>query len=92
VGGRPPPPPPPRPLTLGGALAGAAAAVADWLWDGLLRAVPKKKVPHGRKRRRMTGKYLTPARNVVACETCGRWKRMHSYCKPTCVGRQELGV
>ena len=77
---------------MGGALAGAAAAVADWLWDGLLRAVPKKKVPHGRKRRRMTGKYLTPARNVVACETCGRWKRMHSYCKPTCVGRQELGV
>ncbi|GAB0492883.1 hypothetical protein MMPV_004153 [Pyropia vietnamensis] len=83
---------PPPALSLAGILAGAITDVADWLWDGLLRAVPKKKVPHGRKRRRMTGKYLKPARHIIECKTCGRWKRAHTYCKPSCVGRQELGV
>lgn len=80
------------PLSLAGILAGAITDTMDWLWDGILRAVPKKKVPHGRKRRRMTGKYLKPALHIIECKTCGRWKRAHTYCKPSCVGRQELGV
>ncbi|KAF3936405.1 hypothetical protein ABW19_dt0202654 [Dactylella cylindrospora] len=55
------------------------------LWDSILRAVPKKKQSHSRKRmRQLAGKAL---RDVIAlndCPGCGSKKRAHHLC-PTCV-------
>ncbi|KAK1825549.1 hypothetical protein LTR12_000351 [Friedmanniomyces endolithicus] len=74
------------------------------LWDGLLRAVPKKKTSHMKKRHRfMAGKGLKDVTALNKCSACGRAKRAHVLC-PYCVqsirrwfstgfkSRQELEV
>ncbi|KAK0281166.1 hypothetical protein LTR91_000240 [Friedmanniomyces endolithicus] len=74
------------------------------LWDGILRAVPKKKTSHMKKRHRfMAGKGLKDVTALNKCSACGRAKRAHVLC-PYCVqsirrwfstsfkSRQELEV
>ena len=55
------------------------------LWDGLLKAVPKKKTSHMKKRHRfMAGKGLKDVTALNKCSACGRAKRAHVLC-PYCV-------
>ena len=55
------------------------------LWDGLLKAVPKKKTSHMKKRhRQMAGKALKDVTALNKCSACGRLKRAHILC-PYCV-------
>ncbi|KAF3765688.1 hypothetical protein M406DRAFT_224613, partial [Cryphonectria parasitica EP155] len=54
------------------------------IWDGLLKAVPKKKVSHSKKRhRQMAGKALKDVTSLCRCSVCGHPKRMHVLC-PNC--------
>lgn len=52
------------------------------VWNGLLRAVPKKKTSHQKKRQRqLTGrKQVKPLRNINRCPACGNYKRAHTLC------------
>lgn len=55
------------------------------LWDSILRAVPKKKTSHRKKRQRfMAGKALKDVTNLNTCSACGNVKRAHLLC-PYCV-------
>ncbi|WPG98319.1 Hypothetical protein R9X50_00110800 [Acrodontium crateriforme] len=55
------------------------------IWDGILRAVPKKKTSHMKKRhRQMAGKALKDVTSLNKCSSCGRPKRAHVLC-PYCV-------
>ncbi|GAB7361477.1 hypothetical protein MBLNU230_g1533t1 [Neophaeotheca triangularis] len=63
------------------------------LWEGVLRAVPKKKTSHMKKRhRQMAGKGLKDVTALNKCSACGRPKRAHVLC-PYCVQsiKQWLG-
>lgn len=61
------------------------------LWESVLRAVPKKKTSHMKKRhRQMAGKALKDAQNLNKCPGCGQVKRAHVLC-PHCVkGTQRI--
>ena len=66
------------------ALIPIPSLLAD-LWDGLLKAVPKKKTTHSKKRhRQMAGKALKDVTALNKCSACGRTKRAHVLC-PYCV-------
>ncbi|KAJ5667532.1 54S ribosomal protein L32 [Penicillium longicatenatum] len=55
------------------------------LWDSVLRAVPKKKTSHMKKRhRQMAGKALKDVQSLNKCPGCGQVKRAHLLC-PNCV-------
>lgn len=55
------------------------------LWESVLRAVPKKKTSHMKKRhRQMAGKALKDVTALNTCSSCGRTKRAHVLC-PHCV-------
>ena len=59
-------------------------SLAD-IWDGVLKAVPKKKTSYMKKRTRfMAGKGLKDLVNLNKCSACGRVKRAHFLC-PYCV-------
>jgi large subunit ribosomal protein L32 len=64
------------------------AGVSDFLreiWEGILRAVPKKKTSHMKKRhRQMAGKGLKDVTALNKCSACGKAKRAHVLC-PYCV-------
>ncbi|KXJ96423.1 hypothetical protein Micbo1qcDRAFT_154991 [Microdochium bolleyi] len=63
------------------------------IWEGILKAVPKSKTSHMKKRhRQMAGKALKDVTNLNKCPACGGVKKMHTLC-PTCVSRiqTELG-
>ncbi|KAH6891260.1 hypothetical protein B0T10DRAFT_484837 [Thelonectria olida] len=54
----------------------------DDIWEGLLRAVPKNKVSHSKKRsRQMAGKALKDVNNLCRCPGCGELKRTHRLCQ-----------
>ncbi|PWN45210.1 hypothetical protein IE81DRAFT_320391 [Ceraceosorus guamensis] len=53
---------------------------ATW-WDGLLKAVPKKKVSHSRKAMRSANKGLKDRTDFVHCPACGTPKLAHHICK-----------
>ncbi|KAI4146443.1 MAG: hypothetical protein L6R39_003462 [Caloplaca ligustica] len=58
------------------------------LWESVLRAVPKKKTSHRKKRQRfLAGKALKDVTNLNKCAACGTVKRAHLLC-PYCV--QEI--
>ncbi|KAI1909817.1 Ski complex subunit Rec14 [Ophidiomyces ophidiicola] len=60
-------------------------SLLEGLWESILRAVPKKKTSHMKKRhRQMAGKALKDMKNVTKCPGCGQPKRAHLLC-PTCV-------
>ncbi|CAK7219615.1 hypothetical protein SBRCBS47491_003913 [Sporothrix bragantina] len=55
------------------------------IWESILRAVPKKKTSHSKKRhRQMAGKALKDVNSLCKCPACGRTKRMHHMC-PHCM-------
>lgn len=61
------------------------------IWDGLLKAVPKKKTSYMKKRTRfMAGKGLKDLTNLNKCSACGRVKRSHFLC-PYCVDGRFSG-
>ncbi|PSR99215.1 hypothetical protein BD289DRAFT_47259 [Coniella lustricola] len=61
------------------------------VWDGLLKAVPKKKVSHSKRRhRQMAGKALKDVTSLCRCSVCGAPKRMHLLC--TNCARKFAGV
>lgn len=53
------------------------------LWEGILRAVPKKKPPkaQSKKRRNHGGRATKDYKNFVNCPSCGRPKRAHILCQ-----------
>ncbi|PNY26115.1 WD40/YVTN repeat-like-containing domain protein, partial [Tolypocladium capitatum] len=54
----------------------------DDIWESVLRAVPKNKVSHSRKRhRQMAGKALTDVNSLCKCPGCGETKRTHRLCQ-----------
>ncbi|PKS07019.1 hypothetical protein jhhlp_005616 [Lomentospora prolificans] len=55
------------------------------IWESILRAVPKKKTSHSKKRhRQMAGKALKDVNSLCRCPGCGQTKRMHRLC-PHCM-------
>ncbi|KAJ5855741.1 uncharacterized protein N7529_009685 [Penicillium soppii] len=55
------------------------------IWESVLRAVPKKKTSHMKKRHRfMAGKALKDVKSLNKCPGCGQLKRAHLLC-PHCV-------
>jgi len=55
------------------------------IWEGILKAVPKKKTSHMKKRhRQLAGKALKDVRAIKECPGCGRPKKAHTLC-PYCV-------
>ena len=60
-------------------------SILSGLWESILRAVPKKKTSHRKKRQRfMAGKALKDVTNLNKCSACGNVKRAHLLC-PYCV-------
>ncbi|KAH8883421.1 WD40 repeat-like protein [Thozetella sp. PMI_491] len=59
-------------------------SLLEGLWESILRAVPKKKTTHSKKRhRQMAGKALKDVTSLCKCPACGETKRMHYLC-PNC--------
>ncbi|KAI9642774.1 hypothetical protein NHQ30_008506 [Ciborinia camelliae] len=57
----------------------------EGLWEGILKAVPKKKTSHMKKRhRQMAGKGMKDVTSLNRCSACGHIKRAHLLC-PYCV-------
>jgi len=57
----------------------------EGIWESILRAVPKKKTSHMKKRhRQMAGKGLKDVTALNKCPACGHLKRAHLLC-PYCV-------
>ncbi|OCK94073.1 mitochondrial 54S ribosomal protein bL32m [Cenococcum geophilum 1.58] len=55
------------------------------IWESVLRAVPKKKTSHMKKRHRfMAGKGIRDVTALNKCSACGKVKRAHVLC-PYCV-------
>lgn len=62
------------------------------IWDGLLKAVPKKKTSYRKKRQRfLAGKGLKDITALNTCSGCGRVKRMHILC-PYCVDAIKTSI
>ncbi|KAI1873490.1 hypothetical protein JX265_005112 [Neoarthrinium moseri] len=57
------------------------------IWEGILKAVPKKKTSHMKKRHRLlAGKALKDVTSLNKCPACGHTKKMHTLC-PHCMGK-----
>jgi large subunit ribosomal protein L32 len=55
------------------------------IWESILRAVPKKKTSHMKKRhRQMAGKGMNDVTALNKCSACGHVKKAHFLC-PYCV-------
>lgn len=70
--------------TLGLAIPGISISIPSLgdIWEGLLRAVPKNKVSHSRKRmRQLANKGLKDVNSLCQCPACGAPKRMHRLCQ-----------
>lgn len=68
---------------------GLVPSILAGLWEGILRAVPKKKTSHRKKRQRfMAGKALQDVTALNRCSACGAVKRAHLLC-PGCIGRKQ---
>ena len=59
------------------------------VWEGILKAVPKKKTSHMKRRhRQLAGKALKDVKEINSCPGCGRPKKAHFLC-PFCVAGKE---
>lgn len=73
------------PVTSPLAIQPSVSSIFSELWDSILRAVPKKKTSHRKKRARfLAGKALKDVTNLNTCSACGEVKRAHLLC-PYCV-------
>ncbi|KAL2116548.1 hypothetical protein VTJ04DRAFT_8716 [Mycothermus thermophilus] len=62
-------------------------SILEGIWESILRAVPKKKTSHMKKRhRQMAGKALRDVNSLCKCPACGGIKRMHYLC-PHCASK-----
>ncbi|KAL2160156.1 hypothetical protein VTH06DRAFT_1811 [Thermothelomyces fergusii] len=62
-------------------------SILEGIWESILKAVPKKKTSHMKKRhRQMAGKALKDVTSLCRCPACGEIKRMHYLC-PNCAKR-----
>lgn len=60
-------------------------SLLEGIWEGILKAVPKKKTSHSKKRhRQMAGKALKDVTELCKCPACGETKKMHHLC-PKCL-------
>ncbi|KFA63760.1 hypothetical protein S40285_01950 [Stachybotrys chlorohalonatus IBT 40285] len=60
---------------------GIPALLGD-IWESVLRAAPKKKPSHSRRRhKQMAGKALKDVNNLCKCPGCGQPKRTHRLCQ-----------
>ncbi|KLJ10241.1 hypothetical protein EMPG_14378 [Blastomyces silverae] len=74
------------------AIALGIPAILSDIWDSVLRAVPKKKTSHMKKRhRQMAGKALKDHLDLNTCSSCGQTKRAHLLC-PTCVSAHPVEI
>src|SRR6478735_4653801 len=65
----------------------------DDIWESVLRAVPKNKVSHSKKRsRQMAGKALKDQNGLCKCPGCGQPKRTHRLCQHCLEGTLWLPV
>jgi len=72
-------------------LPGSVKELLQDIWEGILKAVPKKKTSHMKKRhRQMAGKALKDVTSLCKCPACGELKRMHYLC-PHCANSKEYG-
>ncbi|CRG85592.1 hypothetical protein PISL3812_02637 [Talaromyces islandicus] len=66
---------------LNGSLTSSFPSFLTDIWESILRAVPKKKTSHMKKRhRQMAGKALKDIKNFRTCPSCGQPKRPHVLC------------
>ena len=73
------------PLAVSAAISLNIPSILSGIWESILRAVPKKKTSHMKKRHRfMAGKALKDITNLNKCSACGNVKRAHLLC-PYCV-------
>ena len=64
-------------------------SLLEGIWESILRAVPKKKTSHMKKRhRQMAGKALKDVTALCKCPACGQSKRMHYLC-PNCASSRS---
>ncbi|KAJ5086308.1 WD domain protein [Penicillium alfredii] len=62
------------------------------LWDSVLRAAPKKKTSHMKRRhRQLAGKALKDVHGLSKCPACGQIKRSHVLC-PHCVKAHPVDI
>lgn len=62
----------------------------EGIWESILRAVPKKKTSHMKKRhRQMAGKGMKDVTALNKCSACGHIKKAHFLC-PYCVAGKLL--
>ncbi|KAK0614323.1 hypothetical protein B0T14DRAFT_606636 [Immersiella caudata] len=62
-------------------------SILEGIWESILKAVPKKKTSHMKKRhRQMAGKALKDVTELCKCPACGETKRMHRLC-PHCAAK-----
>jgi large subunit ribosomal protein L32 len=74
-------------ISIPAAISNIPSLLGD-IWEGILRAVPKKKTSHMKKRhRQMAGKALKDVTNLNKCPACGGTKKMHTLC-PSCTSRE----
>ncbi|KAK0639070.1 hypothetical protein B0T16DRAFT_422360 [Cercophora newfieldiana] len=64
-------------------------SILEDIWESILKAVPKKKTSHMKKRhRQMAGKALKDVTELCKCPACGETKRMHRLC-PHCAAKLQ---
>ncbi|EGG05851.1 uncharacterized protein MELLADRAFT_107288 [Melampsora larici-populina 98AG31] len=56
------------------------SSLSRWISESILKAVPKKKVSHSRKRMRSAHKGIKPDLGLSSCSGCGQSKRKHHLC------------
>ena len=82
----------PPTITLTLAINSSLSGIWAHLWDSFLRAVPKKKTSHRKKRQRfLAGKALKDVINLNTCSACGNVKRAHLLC-PYCIEGDSQAV
>jgi ribosomal protein L32 len=65
----------------------------DDIWESVLRAVPKNKVSHSKKRsRQLAGKALKDVNSLCRCPGCGEIKRTHRLCQTCLEGMISFSV
>lgn len=73
------------PVAIPIALRTSVPSLLAGIWESILRAVPKKKTSHRKKRQRfLAGKALKDVTALNKCSACGNVKRAHLLC-PFCV-------
>ncbi|KAI1106502.1 hypothetical protein F4804DRAFT_300869 [Jackrogersella minutella] len=73
-------------ISIPAAISNIPSLLGD-IWEGILRAVPKSKTSHMKKRhRQMAGKALKDVTALNKCPACGGVKRMHRLCS-SCMTR-----